>query len=305
MSTELSPLTPPVFDPGVYFDMPAEVYHKAAGLSHSMQKHLNPPARLPVYLAEKHEPSVAMIMGTLVHAAILEPDQPLPKVAIKPKDMKFSTNEGKAWRVQAEARGDLIVPHDEWIDVQGMITSIAHHPTCRELFSVGRSEVSLFAQVSDSVIGKARIDWLPGGGLSDSLADIKTVSCQFGHEGGASEEEFSKTLFYQRYYTQAAWYLRLWNLLNPDQQRQYFIFVAVEKEPPYLVAVYHVDQEDLDLGAKQNDRDLRAYEQGLKTGLWKGYPEKCRKIKIPRREAMRLNNLEHKEWERAFAGGGE
>ena len=41
--------------PGVYFDLPAEDYHAADGVSQSMLQHMDPPARLPVYLAEKRE----------------------------------------------------------------------------------------------------------------------------------------------------------------------------------------------------------------------------------------------------------
>ena len=52
---------------GVWLNLPSETYHAAPGLSHSMTKHLNPPGLLPVYLSEKHEPTAAMMMGTLVH----------------------------------------------------------------------------------------------------------------------------------------------------------------------------------------------------------------------------------------------
>src|SRR5580698_5346016 len=83
---------------GLFAGLPAEQYHKAPGLSHSMLKSMNPPARLPVYLTEKREPTVDMIMGTLVHQAILEPNAPWPQIAVKPEtypDKK--TGEAKPW----------------------------------------------------------------------------------------------------------------------------------------------------------------------------------------------------------------
>ena len=38
MTTELATIQAQCSLPGVYYDIPAEVYHGAAGLSHSMQK---------------------------------------------------------------------------------------------------------------------------------------------------------------------------------------------------------------------------------------------------------------------------
>src|ERR1043165_8519081 len=69
LSTNLSPaqlmhsFTPNT--EGIFEDLPAHVYHAAPGVSNSMLKNMEPPARLPVYLAEKREPTAAQIIGTL------------------------------------------------------------------------------------------------------------------------------------------------------------------------------------------------------------------------------------------------
>lgn len=286
----MTPFTPNT--PGVWNHLPAEVYHPAPGLSHSMAKHMDPPARLPVYLAQKREATAAMIMGTLVHSKVLEPDVPLPHIAVKPEGMKFSTTEGKAWRTEHQHL--LILTGDEADTLTGCIASIAAHPTCKELFFEGQSEVSIFSPVAGyDVLGKCRVDFVPP---AECLADIKTVK-----DGGASMDEFSKTLYDERYYTQAAWYLDRWNAAHPDDQRQHFVFVAVEKAAPYLVAVYYVDAETLKLGRERNEKDVRAYAEGLKTGLWKGYPEPCKKIAIPQWAQKRLNSKSHEDWLRDLA----
>ena len=78
-------MTPPTFTPGIHHDLPADEYHAANGVSNSQLKHLNPPARFPVAMATKTEPTPFMRMGTLVHAAILEPDKPFPAITVQPE----------------------------------------------------------------------------------------------------------------------------------------------------------------------------------------------------------------------------
>lgn len=274
---------------GVFYDLPAEVYHAAPGLSHSMTKHLDPPARLPVYMNEKREPSAEMILGTLVHAKILEPETELPQISVKPEGMKFSTNEGKAWKRDKEGAGKLILTQEQWDALGGCVKSVSEHETCRTLFSKGRSEVSLFARdEATGVLLKARIDFAPVG---NCLADIKTVQ-----DEKASEDGFSKVLYDQRYYTQASWYLRLWNQLCPNDYKSHFMFIPVEKTEPYLVGVHFVNPESLELGRKQNEKDIKTYAECANQSYWPGYNPTPKPIGVPKWAIIKNQNAEHAEW---------
>src|SRR5262245_18332895 len=126
--------------PGVFYDLPAETYHEAPGVSASMLRHMRPtPAHLQAYLQEKPEPTPAIILGTLVHHIILEPNRPFPQLAIKPADMKFSTKEGKMWR---DAQGEkVIITQADYDALIGILLTVAAHPVCRDIFAQGEREV--------------------------------------------------------------------------------------------------------------------------------------------------------------------
>ena len=276
---------------GLYLGLPAEKYHAAAGVNHSMLKNAEPVARLPVYLKEKREPTTAMIMGTLVHQSILEPEKPFPQIVVKPEGMQFRSAADKAWRDEHLKAGRIILNEkgkDSIEQLNGMVSSIKAHPFCNRIFQHGESEVSGFTRQTHGLLRKIRIDWLPHG---NALVDIKTVA------GEADESTVSKVLYDMRYYTQAAWYLDCWNDLMPEEPRKSFIFIFVEKTAPYLVALYYLseDKPELDdgtlqLGRIRNAQNLAAIAGARKTGIYHGYCESPQRISIP--EYARLKEQE-------------
>ena len=311
-----------IFQPGVegiYFDVPAETYHAAPGFSHSMSKLMNPPARLKADMDaddETETDNVALIMGTLVHAAILEPEKPLPKLVMKPEDPNFyRTNVGKQWRSEQHKLGKIILKVEELAAVNAMVDSIKAHATCKRIFATGRSEVSIFERTSvmlnhatnetQEILLKARMDWLPEG---NALVDIKTVL-----GGGAEPDEFQKILTQRRYWTQATWYLDRWNSCFARfiegkeyqpycQPKENFVFIAVEKVPPYLVNTFYIDEETLNLGRRQNARDIESFARCVKSGTWPGYSGDIKKIGLASWERNRLNQLEHDAWKLMVKG---
>ncbi len=258
---------------GIFYDLPAETYQQAPGVSHSMVKNMRPtPAHLQAYLAEKREPTPAMILGTLVHHAILEPDRPFPQLAVKPEGMKFSTKEGKAWRDAQEQAGKLIITQADYDALVGIVLSVAAHPVCRQIFAQGEREVSLFKTFehdAGACLRKCRIDFMPFG---NSLIDIKTTT-------DASPAAFAKTIHEMRYFTQAAYYLDLAN--DSGAAKECFLFVAVEKTPPYLVAVYNLDREAISKGRDENFAALLTYIQCSERNEWPGYPKQIANIGLP------------------------
>jgi hypothetical protein len=276
---------------GIFYGLPAEDYHKAPGVSHSMLKHMNPPARLPVYLSKKREPSPAMMIGTHVHGVVLTPEEPLPGITVAPEGMKFNTKEGMAWKAAQDPRL-MVVKHDEFLSIDGCVQAVAEHPTCRKIFEPGGApEVSLFAhdwRPSFKFLRKCRIDYVPAG---NSLVDIKTV-----RDEGAGEDEFSKTLFDLRYYTQASYYLDMWNRLNPDDQRTQFVFIVVEKAPPYLVNIFYVNPDDLELGKTRNEADLSKFAQCSLDKSWPGYEPEPKAIGIPHWAKTKEGKRQYAEW---------
>lgn len=254
---------------GIYLDLPAETYHKAPGVSNTTLKEMDPPANHKAAKPKKETPD--MLLGTLIHQAVLEPQKPM-NVVMKPVGMSFTTTDGKKWK--AENEGQIILSPDDYWAVGGCAKSVLSHPKCAELLSEGNAEVSLFARHdATGLLRKGRVDWVPTG---DCLADIKKVQ-----KGCAARDVFARTLYTERHYVQAAYYLGLWNSLMPDDPRENFVFIVVESEAPYLVATYYVDQETLQLGREQYERDLATYAECKRTGVWPGYSTELLPIGVP------------------------
>ncbi len=260
---------------GVFHGLAAEKYHAAKGVSHSMLKNLHPtPAHLLEYLSGEREPTAAQIFGTLVHHRVLEPERPLPQLAIKTKAIDFKTNEGKAWRAEQEVAGRIIVTEAEWKNIEGCVNAIARHDYCQKVFLKGQSEVSIFKKIGGDILRKARLDWIPAG---NSLIEVKTTQ-------DASEESFAKEILDYRYHSQAAYYL---DIVNDSlaaaglRPKECFIFITVEKKPPYCVAIYNLRPRALAKGRALNLADLTTYMECVTSNHWPAYSEGVVTLDLP------------------------
>jgi hypothetical protein len=248
---------------------PSETYHAAPGLSHSMLRNIDPtPADYLEYVTNGVETTPAMILGTLTHSLILEPSIPLPRISIKPADLRANSAAFKAWK--AEQGSNLIIGQDAWDTLMGMVRSVSTHPYARKVLSVGETEISLF-HTRDGVLRKARIDFAPHGNF---LCDVKT--CQDSGPVG-----FAKTIGEFSYFSQAAWYLDMWNDTHPEDQREGFMFVAVDKSAPYKVACHFLDPDDIELGRTVNHRRLIKWIECVEKNQWPGWSETFYQTRIP------------------------
>lgn len=71
---------------------------------------------------------------------------------------------------------------------------------------------------------------------------------------------------------------------RPDFWRgepKHFVFIAVEKRPPYAVGVYVLDAESVDIGRAQYRADLDRFAECVRTDTWPGYGDKIQTISVP------------------------
>ena len=87
---------------------------------------------------------------------------------------------------------------------------------------------------------KGLVDFAPEG--KDFLVDLKTTR-DFSAGG------FAKTIAKFGYHVQAAHYLGMWNLQNPDDQRRGFKIIWQDSASPYEVAVTEMPESDIADGA--------------------------------------------------------
>jgi PDDEXK-like domain of unknown function (DUF3799) len=276
----------------IIFDMPFAEYQKREGLSHSMIKELHPtPFHLQLYLRNPPESTPAQRLGTLAHSLILEPDKPLPKLSVQPA--KYYPKQGEpgkewnnnatlchAWVAEQKAQGYDVVTAKDYEAFHGIAHSVANFKPSRELLEEGESEVCLFhpfavrersGELPDMLTFKCRFDWVTPG---NTIMDVKTTT-------DASEDEFRWTILNNRYHSQGAWYLDLWNADPTRERKDCYVIIAVEKKPPYLCACYLLDDAMIEVGRQLNNADVATYAACKASGEWPAYPQEYVRMMLP------------------------
>ena len=60
-----------------------------------------------------------------------------------------------------------------------------------------------------------------------------------------------------------------------------FLFVAVEKSPPYAVAVYQIDEDARELGAALYRKDVNRIAEAKRTNIYSAYSDEIETINLP------------------------
>lgn len=257
------------------FDLPMEVYRKSDALNFSgLSKLAQSPAHYQAYRLNPPEPTSAMTFGTAVHAAILEQglDKKLVvKAPLIDKRTKLGKSEWEAFEL--ENRGKLVLNEDAFQKVIQIRDAIFNHPVASQLLNPteGDAERSAFwIDPETQVLCKLRADFLRHDGL---VIDLKTSI-------DASPREFQRTIANFKYHWQSAFYLDGLSHLVDETLNQ-FIHIVVEKEPPFGIGIYVLDDVSL-LQARHEISLLKAiYAKCKNENHWPNYSEQIQNISIP------------------------
>ena len=266
--------------PGVYAGIPNDVYHGGPGISNSG---LSLIARSPAhYWAAYMDPSrqrrqatPAMEFGTAVHTAILEPDRFMRDYVVPPY-FNLRTNAGKdsaaAWA--RDNPGKVSISQQDFDACKRVRCAVENHAAADILLADGQPELSCywqdFAGGGAPVLCKCRPDFLTNDGW---IVDVKTTE-------DARQEAFARSIYNYRYFVQAPWYFDGVAMSTGVQPRG-FIFLTIEKSPPYAIAVYVASPKMMQAGRVEYQRNLAAYRECLATDWWPAYPEEIVPIDLP------------------------
>ncbi len=199
------------------------------------------------YYPRQYKPTPSMTWGSLVDCLVTTPDEIGDVAVISPFD-SFRTKEAKAWKEEALQAGRIIVNATELQEAQkaaNMIlkknkdsAAIFKGAACQYMLTITAEQFRQAGVDEIKVNIKGLLDVLPNGNF---LADLKTTN-DFSYRG------FESTIQKFGYHHQAGLYLALWNLLNPDDQRDRWLFVWQDRNPPYEVAVTELNLADINAG---------------------------------------------------------
>lgn len=252
---------------GIHADIPFEDYLAIDAVSNSFLGRLKD---CPAKALMKEDDTKALGFGRAVHSIVLEGFNAFRKdFAIEPTDINKRTKAGKeeyaAFLMENKEKG--IVTDDEFTHAINMRLAVYDHPMAKRLLAQGVTEQTII-WTSNGTRCKSRPDALPGD-ETRTLVDLKTTR-------DASYEGFLRSVKTFGYARQAAFYLDAMHLVKSGKvgkNRLYdaFVIIAVEKEPPYMVGTYQLDQEFIEAGREEYKALLELNKDYKKSGFYPPY----------------------------------
>lgn len=239
-------------------------YHAAEGLSKSMMDKINKsPAHFKYSQDNPEDQTEAMLLGSLLHTLVLEPKLLKKEYAVMPA-IDRRTNAGKAAYAEfLELNvGKTVITEEQLEQASKWADAIKNHPRVKVLMrpKTGQNEISIFW--NDKQTGelcKARLDRV----VDDYIIDIKTAS-------SAQPDDFQRKAYELGYHRQAYWFCEAFEQ-EFGRQPAGFLFITVEKTPPYNVVVYAATEFFIEVGGIDSRKLLNTYHECKKTNNWFGY----------------------------------
>ena len=210
----------------------------------------------------------AMVDGSAIHAFLLERAVFDSDFAIKPADMRLNTKEGKKWAI--DNKNKIIIDSDLGSNLFEIEKSVLNSPAKLIYDKSGQSELSYFWDDLGLVKGKCRPDWISDDG--NIVVDIKTTT-------DASPKGFQKSIANWGYHLQLGWYIRgLQKLGLPAKE---FIFIAIEKTPPFSVGVYRANKEMITYANDEITNLVYDIDESLKSDDFPDYTPEILDLGLP------------------------
>lgn len=265
----------------MYLDVSIEAYHAGPGLSrtqlHGLIDEHSCPAKWKHDQAQPQEQKSAFDVGNagellalippLFHQQfVVEPevyDGPTTQLATRGEPLNKRMKDHKAWFKEWEASladGLKRISAKDFAQAQAIARAFGNDLEFARLLG------------EDPLIGASHYAQDPATGLllkarpdveNDWLFDVKT--CR-----DASPLGFRKSAEQFGYGMQAALYLDVVEQTRGERPAG-FVFLCVEKEPPYLTAAYVAEDDMVALGRLDCRRAIDLYHECSRTGFWPGY----------------------------------
>lgn len=265
-------------NPGII--IPNDDYHKdtsrvsKSGLdlvnrspAHYWERYLNPN---PAPRQEKEWQKTGGALG----CAVLEPDEfPLRYVVFDDTEIckeiggkrPRTTVKYEEWHKLEIPKyaGKIILEPEYYTQLITMRDKVRAHPACKTILANGVSERTFyFKDPETGVACRIRPDWLAD--RIGYLADVKTTE-------NASPEAFGRSAHKFRYHVQDPFYTD--GMRENGFVSKGFLFICVEKEPPYNVAVYFVPPEVEKIGRAEYKANLYTFAACTNSNKWPGYED--------------------------------
>lgn len=263
--------------PDLYPNVHEADYRAWPALSYSGAKHL---LRSGAHFRQAidHPPpaTAATELGTDLHARVLMGKEQFDALYLSlPEGLDCRRSADKKLRdelrEQAESEGRLIRPAGTLAIIESMAASVEQNPLAMALLAGAEIEVSMsFADPATGCPAKGRIDAF----RRDAGAVIDLKTCL-----DASPAGFARQCLNYGYGIQCAAYLSGLHALGIEAES--FLFIALEKAPPYCCAIYSAPHALVELGKRRWEEACRRYIEYTESGVWPGYSPDIQELELP------------------------
>lgn len=243
--------------------------HPAVSRSELWRIHESP-QKFKHFKGHPEKPTPALLFGQVFHKLALERDTFFREYAVEP-ELNRRTKEGKQALAEfmEEHTDKTIIPAQIYVQAVEMCEALAAEPLAQKLLA-GAREVPFFWV--DELTGeecKCRVDCLNANYSNPIVVDVKSTT-------DASTEAFTRDAIKYGYDFQAAMYSE--GVAKHIGQAPLFVFIAVEKTPPYAVNILQADDLLLRRGNNLFRDYISIYHDCKLSGSWYGYLGKANQI---------------------------
>lgn len=207
-----------------------------------------------------------MLEGSAFHKIVLEPDTFGKEFVVAPK-FDRRTKEGKiAYNEFCEMvqSGISVINEEQYEMICGMRESILRNPYARKLLNGNIEQSMYFTDDMTGVECKVRPDVWRKVGDRIAVIDLKSTR-------SAMPNDFSRDVVKYHYDLQTYMYsYGVSKVMGVPIENVDFVFIAVEKEPPYLINVFQADNYIFQKGEADFREYVGTYAECMKTGNWYG-----------------------------------
>lgn len=239
-------------------------YRKYPAISRSeLWKLRESPEKFKWAMEHPEPPTPALIFGQVFHKLALEPMDFGTEFAVAPA-VDRRTKDGKAaWaEFTAAADGKTVITQDVFDKASEMVCALDCAPFVKKLLD-GAHELPLFW--TDEMTAepcKVRLDALSEVNGQPIIVDLKTTA-------DASTDGFMRSAVRLGYHFQAAMYSEGYK--QNTGKKPLFVFIAVEKEPPYSVNILQADEAFINHGYDIFRELIGVYHDCKTTNNWYGF----------------------------------
>ncbi len=211
------------------------------------------------------EPSEDMVLGSAFHKIVLEPETFYDEFAVMPNvDRRTTQGKMKYAEFIIEADGKTVITQEQYDTICGMRDSIMSNPYAKKLIN-GNIEQSMY-WVDDltKVHCKCRPDVWRAVADRIVLTDLKSTK-------SVLPNDFMRDVVKYHYDLQDAMYTNgASKVLGVPKDNIDFVFIAVEKKPPYLLNIMQADTYVIQKGEADFREFIGTYAECKQTDNWYG-----------------------------------